>query len=121
MNDEEFEQAVSQALDELPPDFADRLENVQVVVKEVPSPGELQARGIAGGTLLGLYEGIPLSRRGLGYTLVMPDKITIYRKPILDMCARTGEFAPQVIRRVVLHEIAHHFGIPDYRLRELGY
>lgn len=121
MNATQFEETVSRALDELPPDFAEKLENVQVVVKGAPSPEELAAQGITEGTLLGLYQGIPLSRRGLGYSLVMPDKITIYREPILSLCGRTGESPLEATRRVVLHEIAHHFGIPDYRLRELGY
>lgn len=121
MDPDRFEEEVYRVLDGLPQDFAERLENVQVVVKALPTHEELDARGIPEGSLLGLYEGIPLPRRGLGYSLVMPDKITIYRQPILDMCERTGEPVPQVIRMVVLHEIAHHFGIPDQRLRELGY
>jgi len=97
------------------------LDNVQVVVRGAASPGELAERGITEGTLLGLYEGIPLTDRGLGYTLVMPDRITIFREPILAVCAQTGQSPREVVRVVVLHEIAHHFGIPEDRLEELGY
>ena len=121
MNPQQFEEAVAAAMDGLPEDFAEKLDNLQVVVRAAPLPGELAERGITQGTLLGLYEGIPLTGRGLGYSLVMPDKITIFREPILAMCEQTGQPAPEVVRMVVLHEIAHHFGIPDYRLRELGY
>jgi predicted Zn-dependent protease with MMP-like domain len=116
----EFEQLIADALDSLPPDIAQYLDNVEVVVAGWPTPQQLRTSGIpAGQTLLGLYEGIPLTRRGTHYHLVLPDKITLFQGPILAIC-RTPEEALQAVRRTVIHEIAHHFGISDDRLRELG-
>ena len=112
MEDEapEFEQSVQDALDSLPSDLRSRMSNVVLVVADEPPPGQ---------PLLGLYEGIPLTRRGSGYAGALPDKITIYRGP-LERLARGDEAAlVRQIRRVVLHEIAHHFGISDERLVEL--
>lgn len=124
MSMEEFEETVSLVLDGLPEDFAEKLEmgNVGVVVRSRPSPEELNDAGVGSESiLLGLYQGVPPSRRGIGYSLVLPDNISIYKEPIEEYCKRTGADVPDTIRRVVLHEIAHHFGIPDERLRELGY
>ncbi|MFH1150449.1 MAG: metallopeptidase family protein [Actinomycetota bacterium] len=124
MKAQEFEQVVSAVLDGLPPDFAEKLEegNVGVVVRARPTPEELEALGARKGTtLLGLYHGVPPAKRGYHYSLVLPDTITIYREPILGFCTQTGRPVPDMIREVVLHEIAHHFGISDARLRELGY
>lgn len=119
---EEFEETVSAVLDDLPEDFSRHLDNVQVVVAERPSPEEMRQTGLrSGSTLLGLYQGVPRPSRGMGYMLVLPDKITIYREPIERTASRTGIAEKEMVRRVVLHEIAHHFGIPDARLRELGY
>jgi predicted Zn-dependent protease with MMP-like domain len=93
---------------------------VEVVVEWRPSPAELRRLGLApGATLFGLYEGVPLTQRTSGYNLVLPDKITIFRQPIEAYC-RSDEQVKQVVRRTVLHELAHHFGISDERLRELG-
>jgi len=72
-----------------------------------------------GQTLFGLYEGVPLTERSSHYGMVLPDKITIFRQPIEAYC-RSEEEIRQMVRRTVLHELAHHFGIPDQRLRELG-
>lgn len=117
---EEFEQLVVEALDKLPDYFQQKLQNIEVVVADWPTPAELRAVGLKPGQLLfGLYWGIPLTRRSSHYGLVLPDKITIYRLSIEQVC-RTRE---QVIKRVqhtVQHEIAHHFGISDDRLRDLG-
>ena len=121
---EQFEKTVSEVLDSLPEDFASKLEqgNVGVVVRRSPSPEELQSAGAGPGyTLLGLYSGVPPSRRGIGYSLVLPDNISIYKEPIEEYCERTSADLQDTIRKVVLLEIAHHFGIPDERLRELGY
>jgi predicted Zn-dependent protease with MMP-like domain len=115
----EFEQLVADALDSLPPDIAQYLNNVEVVVAGWPSTQQLRASRISGGTLLGLYEGIPLTKRGTHYNLVLPDKITLFQNPILAVCNTPAE-ALQAVRRTVIHEIAHHFGISDERLRELG-
>lgn len=119
-----FEQLVETALDGLPDDFAELLErgNVEVEVELVPSQELLKERGIGpGSTLLGLYRGSPMTGRGWGYNLVLPDSITIFQEPIEVYCRQLGQPVPDVVRMVVIHEIAHHFGISDDRLRELGY
>ncbi|MBN1218652.1 MAG: metallopeptidase family protein [Anaerolineae bacterium] len=117
---EEFEQLVGQALDQLPEFFKEKLQNVEVVVADWPSEAELAAVGLKPGQLLfGLYQGIPLTRRTSHYGLVLPDKITIYRLPIEQVC-RTPEQIIRQVQRTVKHELAHHFGISDDRLRELG-
>ncbi len=118
--DKTFEELVAEALDSLPPDIQEKLENVEVVVEWRPSPAQMRRMGLGPGqTLFGLYEGVPLTERTSGYGLVLPDKITIFRQPIEAYC-RTDEQVRQTVRRTVLHELAHHFGISDDRLRELG-
>jgi len=108
-----FEQLVRRALEELPPDVLDALENIAVVVEDEPSERQLLSSGLgAGETMCGLYEGIPLSQRGSGYTMVLPDKITIFRGPIARSCRSFGEMK-QLIKDVVRHEVAHHFGWSD--------
>jgi predicted Zn-dependent protease with MMP-like domain len=114
----EFEDLVADALDSLPEEFARRMENVEVVVEDEP-PLEMLARLPRGVTLLGLYHGIPLTSRGQ-YGNVLPDKISIYRGPITRI-ARTPEGIKHQVRKTVIHEIAHHFGISDKRLHELGW
>jgi predicted Zn-dependent protease with MMP-like domain len=115
-----FEVLVAEALDGLPADIQQKLDNVEVVVEWRPSPAQLRSLGLGpGGTLFGLYEGVPLTQRTSGYNLVLPDKITIFRQPIEDYC-RSDDQVKQVVRRTVLHELAHHFGISDDRLHELG-
>jgi predicted Zn-dependent protease with MMP-like domain len=108
----EFEELVGDALDLLPEELADLLNNVVVVVEDDPPPGDEQ--------LLGLYDGIPLTERDRWYSGVLPDRITIFRRPLLAMCTSREEVVEEV-RITVLHEIAHHFGISDERLEELGY
>jgi predicted Zn-dependent protease with MMP-like domain len=104
----------------LPADIQQKLDNVEVVVEWRPSPAQLRRLSVGpGGTLFGLYEGVPLTQRTSGYNLVLPDKITIFRQPIEAYC-RSDEQIKQVVRRTVLHELAHHFGLSDERLRELG-
>lgn len=98
------------ALDALPPELASRLSNVAVTIEAEPPHGE---------PLLGLYQGVPLTRRGAGYGGVLPDKITIYRRPLERLYGADPARLEIEIRRVVLHEIAHHFGISDERLVEL--
>ena len=109
---EEFERLVEQALDEVPAELADLVRNVAVVVEDQGPPGEPD--------LLGLYEGTPLTERDSWYGGVLPDTITIFRLPTLAMCADAEEVRREVAVTVV-HEIAHHFGIDDARLHELGY
>jgi predicted Zn-dependent protease with MMP-like domain len=118
---EEFENLVAVALDGLPEPFASKLDNVQVVVSDEPTPDELaRARVPAGSTLYGLYQGIPQTQRNSAYTFVLPDKITIYRGPLVR-ASRDADDARRQVRTVVIHEIAHHFGISDERLDELGW
>jgi predicted Zn-dependent protease with MMP-like domain len=118
---EEFEELVATALDGLPEPFASRLENVQVTVADEPSADELaRARVGPGHTLFGLYQGVPQTQRNANYSWVLPDKITIYRGPLLRASNDAAHVRDQV-RRVVIHEIAHHFGISDERLDELGW
>ena len=119
MERERFEDLVFKALSELPVEFQERLENIDVVVEDSPSPSQLARVGVRRGSdLLGLYEGVPQTRRTHGYSLVPPDKITIFRKPIEARCRGDKEIG-QEVQRVVRHEIAHHFGIGDRRLAEL--
>jgi len=108
--EDDFERHVEEAIASLPRDLREFMTNVAIVVEDEPP---------AGMPLLGLYQGLPLTRRGSGYAGVAPDKITIYRGPLERLTASRPERLPQEIRRVVLHEIAHHFGISDERLREL--
>lgn len=116
---EEFNQLVIQALDSLPDFFKVQLNNVEVVVSDWPDPAELRAVGVHNPyQLLGLYQGIPLTKRTTHYGMVLPDKISIFRMPIEHLC-RTPQAIIKQVRRTVLHELAHHFGISDERLREL--
>lgn len=120
MDRERFEWLVAKAVDSLPEEFRNRLENIDVVVADQPTPDQLAELGKRRGeTLLGLYEGVPLTRRSRHYGLVAPDKVTIFQKPIEAICRNEAEIITR-IQRVVLHEIAHHFGISDARLRQLG-
>jgi predicted Zn-dependent protease with MMP-like domain len=117
---EEFEQLVIQALDALPEFFQEKLQNIEVVVADWPTAAELQSVGLKPGQLLlGLYQGIPLTRRTGSYNLVLPDKVTIFQGPIERVC-HTSEQVIQRVQHTVKHELAHHFGISDDRLRELG-
>lgn len=108
----EFEGLVSDALDTIPPELAAVMANVVVLVEDDPPPGEP--------FLLGLYEGTPLPERGQWYSGVLPDRITIFRHPIVGIARSRDEVVEQV-RITVVHEVAHHFGIDDDRLHDLGY
>ena len=110
MDRAEFEEHVRLALDSLPDELQRAMQNVAVLVEDNPPQ-----RG-----LLGLYEGIPLTERDSGYAGVMPDRITIFRRPICAVAADEDDVVEQV-RITVVHEVAHHFGIDDRRLHELGY
>jgi predicted Zn-dependent protease with MMP-like domain len=120
MDREKFEELVDKAVKSLPEEFLVRLDNVDVVVDDKPTTSQLQkSRLKANQTLLGLYEGVPQTRRSSNYGMVLPDKITIFQKTIEAKCRNDEEIIAE-IERVVKHEIAHHFGISDARLRELG-
>jgi predicted Zn-dependent protease with MMP-like domain len=115
---EEFERLVADALDSIPAELGVQMENVAVVVEDWPRPDQLAGRR---GTLLGLYEGIPLTRRGpMSYAGAVPDRITIFRGPL---CARATDSVTLArdVRVTVLHEVGHYFGMTDARLRELGW
>lgn len=113
-----FDDLVGQALDSLPEDIARRLDNVEVVVEDEP-PEELLGDLPEGDTLLGYYHGIPLTERGF-YGGALPDKISIYRGPITRTYGNPDAIR-EGVRRTVIHELAHHFGIDDDRLDELGW
>jgi len=114
-----FEGLVSQALEELPEQFLNKLENVDLVVESWPSQQTLTSLGIgAGGLLFGLYQGVPKTKR-TGSTL-LPDKITIFAGPILLVCKNEGEVKDKVAE-VVRHEIAHHFGLGERSIRKTGH
>jgi predicted Zn-dependent protease with MMP-like domain len=106
----EFEESVEAAIETLPDDLGEAMSNVAIVVEDEPPEGE---------PLLGLYEGIPLTARTSAYAGAPPDKISIYRGPLERLYGHDPALLQQMIRRVVLHEIAHHFGISDERLVEL--
>jgi predicted Zn-dependent protease with MMP-like domain len=106
----DFEQVAAEAIESLPDDLRKAMSNLELVIEEEPPPGM---------PLLGLYEGVPLTRRSSWYAAVPPDKISIYRGPLVRLYGHDPDLLEQQIRRVVLHEIAHHFGISDERLREL--
>ena len=108
---ETFEELVTQALDSLPEELGSQFSNVAVLVED-EREGEPN--------LLGLYEGVPLTERGTWYSGVLPDRVTIYRLPILRRCASYADVVAEV-RITVIHELAHHMGIDDERLDELGW
>ena len=107
---ERFDELVVEAMDGLPPWVQERLDNVEVLVEEMPPPGER--------LLLGLYEGIPLTQRGGGYFGVLPDRITLFKRAI-EAVAMDEEDLRRIVGHTVVHEFAHFFGISDDRLREL--
>ena len=120
MDRERFEGLVERALLELPDQFRERLSNIDVEVKDYPSPDDLRvARARRGQTLLGLYRGVPVTRRGLGYNMVPPDRIIIFQRPI-ELSSRSDDEIVERVGHVVRHEIAHHFGIDDEALRRMG-
>jgi predicted Zn-dependent protease with MMP-like domain len=108
-----FEELVGDALDEVPQPLLRLMDNVVILVEDDPPPGQP-------GDLLGLYEGHALTERGWDYAGVLPDRITIFRKPTLAICADEEEVREEVATTVV-HEIAHHFGIDEHRLHDLGW
>ena len=118
---EQFETLVDEAMATLPVYFQEQLSNIAILVADWPHADELrQANVPIGHTLLGLYQGIPLTKRTTAYNLVPPDTITLYQGPIERAAGANESRIRQQVRRTVIHEIAHHFGISDDRLRELG-
>ena len=117
MREHDFYEMVERALEGLPPELAEMLDNVTIVVEDWPERATLADH--EEDTLYGLYEGVPLSERGDAYYGVLPDRITIFRRP-LERDFGLGELEEQ-IRITVVHEIAHHFGFNEDRLEELGW
>lgn len=115
-----FLRLVRRALEDLPSPYRDWLENVDVVVERRPRRHHLRTGGLApGDSIFGLYEGVPLTERSSNYGLVLPDKITIFQEPLEQEFSRDAELVEEV-RRTVLHELAHHFGISDEEMERLG-
>jgi predicted Zn-dependent protease with MMP-like domain len=111
ISNERFEELAGEALSSLPADLADHMENVAIIVED-------EAKGRS---LFGLYEGIPLTKRGpISYSGVMPDRITLYQTAICSVCTSENDVKVQV-RRTVIHEVGHHFGISEEKLDELGW
>src|SRR5919199_4424535 len=110
MDDVGFEHCAQEALDSLPAELRDYMSNVAIVIEDEPPAGQ---------PLLGLYQGVPMTRRSTSYGAVPPDKISIYRGPLERYYGADRDRLLAEIRRVVLHEVAHHFGISDERLREM--
>lgn len=116
MTDETFEQLVAEGIDTIPKRFLDQLHNVAIVTADKPTREQLKSNGIEDdSTLLGLYEGIPLTSRGDLYGMgeILPDKITIFKEPILEEAGDDPERVREVVRDTVWHEIAHYFGYDD--------
>ena len=123
MSASRFEDLVTRALGLLPPEFAAHMDNVTVVIEHEPGRDLLRSLDEdprhSGGTLFGLYEGVPLTERGMDDVL-LPDRITIYRRPLLESCDTEAQLVHEV-RITVLHEVGHFFGMDEDRLDELGY
>ncbi len=120
MNAQIFQSLVARALGELPPFLRHHIANLAIVVEEWPDEDTLDMAGVDNPMeLLGFYYGIPLTERTHDYGLVLPDKISLFRQPIIRSCASEDEI-PEAIRETLRHELAHYFGIDDERLEELG-
>ncbi len=122
ISEAQFEQMVADALDEIPPELGREMENVAVMVAEWATPTQLARAGVrSGATLLGLYEGVPITKRGpMTYSGVSPDRITIFRGPLSYLARDEADLARRV-RVTVLHEVGHYFGMTDERLHEMGW
>ena len=117
-----FEALVAEALDDLPPFVQERMDNVAIVVEEWPEPDRLERSGMGPHEdLLGLYEGINQLERTGSYHLAMPDRITLFWRPLVDEVGKGGrEALRREVRKTVVHEVAHHFGMDDAELERLG-
>lgn len=115
-----FKELVFEALEDLPEEFARKMDNIDIVIEAFPSKDVIEQIGArSGGSLLGLYQGVPLNRRTAHYGMVMPDKITLFKANIERICFNQEE-VKKAVKKTVIHEIAHHFGISDRRLKELN-
>ncbi|MCX7681967.1 MAG: metallopeptidase family protein [Anaerolineae bacterium] len=120
MEESRFAELVAEAWNALPEFFREKLENVELVVEDWPDPETMRRAGVRHRSqLLGFYHGVPLPERTHNYVLVLPDRISIYRRPILMRCRNWREVS-EMVYRVLRHEVGHYFGLSDDRLRELG-
>ncbi len=119
LSDEEFEKVVSQAIDDLPDEFRSKLDNVDIVIETSPPP-EVRRRFPRNRLILGLYQGVPQKKRTVGYGLVLPDKISLYKRNI-ELVSSSREEIHARIRKTLLHEIGHHFSLSDKDLRRMGW
>lgn len=113
MRPQAFEELVERAIDELPAALRDRMDNVAIVVEDEPGPED--------GEVLGIYRGIDLTKRDDSYVFALPDEIVIFQGPLERLAGDDDQELIEQVRVTVIHEIAHHFGIPDERLHELGW
>jgi predicted Zn-dependent protease with MMP-like domain len=121
MDRDAFDRLVQEALLTIPDEFQAKMDNVELLIADWPSSEQLRRAGLRRGqALFGLYQGVPHTRRRTGYGLVPPDTIILFRGPIVAV-GRTRAGIAHIVRRTVLHEIGHHFGFGEDRLRELGY
>lgn len=110
-----FEYLVERALERLPADFKEKMENISIHIEDEPSANTLRELGIESGSLFGLYQGVPLTERGWSYGNVLPDRIVIYQRPI-EKAARTTQEMEDIVLDTVMHEIGHYFGFDDAEL-----
>lgn len=119
ISDESFSALIARAMDELPKRYIEHLDNVAITYADTPTPEQLTKQGVREGQLLlGLYEGIPQTRRGAGYNLVLPDKITIFKNPIALLSRDEADLYKRV-KHTLWHEIAHHYGLDHDRIHDL--
>lgn len=119
MSDEVFSKLIAESIDELPEKYTSRLNNVLITYEDDPTPGQRQKLNLrCNETLFGLYEGIPLTARGAGYNLVLPDKITIFKNPMLHIVTDEAGLKAQV-KHTLWHEVAHYFGLNHNRIHEI--
>ena len=122
MTEERFLELVEEAVSKIPDEFSSYMENIEISVEQYPSRALLKEMGMPSTeTLLGLYRGVPFTKRHKSWSPLFPDEIVIFQKPIEEMCDGDERKIRDQIRRTVVHEIGHYFGIPEKRLRQLGY
>lgn len=119
ISDEQFDAMISRAMDELPEQYITGLNNVLVTFEDVPSAEQLQKQRLGPGqTLFGLYEGIPLTKRGAGYNMVLPDRITLFKNPMVRVAPDIPALQAQV-KHTLWHEIAHYYGLDHDRIHTI--